>query len=132
MTYFVWGDDLNIDNGPIDDDHRKIVAYVNELHTATSDGHGQAVVGEVLGRLIAYTKEHFEREERQMEIHRFQQLGVHKQQHTKLLKEVSDLKGKFDAGSITVASQVSTLLRDWLSIHIRRDDKALVRYIKNL
>lgn len=28
-----------------------------------------------------------------------------------------------DDASVTVASQLSTLLRDWLSVHIRRADK---------
>lgn len=130
MTYFVWGDDLKIDNGPLDDDHRRLVDCVNELHTATSQGNGQAVVGEILARLIAYTQEHFAREERQMERHHFPQLAAHKQQHVELMKEVLDMKSRFDAGSITVASQVSTLLRDWLSLHIRRNDKELVRHIR--
>ena len=127
MTYFVWSDDLNIDNGALDDDHRKLVACVNELHSATSGGHGQAVVGAILIRLIEYTRGHFEREEREMERHHFPQVGEHKQQHVKLLNEVTDLKARFDAGSITVASQVSTMLRDWLSLHIRRHDKELAK-----
>lgn len=38
MAYFEWADDMLIDDGPIDDDHRKLVDLVNELHTATSAG----------------------------------------------------------------------------------------------
>ena len=130
MAYFVWGDYLNIDHGPIDDDHRKPVDCVNRLHSATSEGRGQEVVAGILDNLITYTRQHFDREEREMERYRFPHLDAHKQQHQLLMKEVQALKAKFDAGGITVASQVSTLLRDWLSLHIRRHDKELGKYIQ--
>ena len=29
MAYFEWADDMVIDNGPIDEDHRKLVDLVN-------------------------------------------------------------------------------------------------------
>jgi hemerythrin len=35
---------------------------------------------------------------------------------------------KLQAGSITVAAQLSAVLRDWLSLHIRRNDKELLRF----
>mgnify|MGYP003602982010 CR=1 FL=1 len=44
MAYFEWADDMVIDNGQIDAEHRKLVDLVNELHTATSQGNGQSVV----------------------------------------------------------------------------------------
>ena len=45
MAYFEWAQDMVIDNGPIDQDHRKLVEQVNALHTATTEGRGQEVVG---------------------------------------------------------------------------------------
>ena len=48
MAYFEWADDMVIDNGPIDQDHRKLVEQVNALHTATTEGRGQEVVGALL------------------------------------------------------------------------------------
>ncbi len=36
MAYFEWAQDMVIDNGPIDADHRRLIDQVNELHTATS------------------------------------------------------------------------------------------------
>jgi len=40
------------------------------------------------------------------------------------------LRQKFDAGSITVAAQLSLVLRDWLSLHIRRSDKEVRTYME--
>jgi methyl-accepting chemotaxis protein len=43
---------------------------------------------------------------------------------------LSALLGWLVTRSITVASQLSTVLRDWLSLHIRRNDKELHQYFK--
>ena len=48
MAYFVWADDMVIDNGPIDQDHQNLVDQVNQLHTATMDGRGHEMVEELL------------------------------------------------------------------------------------
>lgn len=126
MAYFEWADDLVIDNGPIDEDHKHLVLLVNELHTATSEGQGHGVVGAILEQLIVYTKEHLLREERIMEQAQFPNLKQHKVGHQKFVDSLLDLQNKYEAGSITVASQLSTLLRDWLSLHIRRSDRELL------
>jgi len=52
MAYFDWADDMVIDGGPIDADHRLLVDLVNELHTATREGQGRAVVASILHRVI--------------------------------------------------------------------------------
>lgn len=126
MAYFEWADDLVIDNGPIDQDHRHLVELVNELHTATSEGQGHSVVGHILEQLIVYTQEHLTREERIMEHLRFPNLKTHQIGHQLFIDSLLALQGKYEAGSITVASQLSTLLRDWLSLHIRRSDRELL------
>ena len=130
MAYFDWADDMVIDNGPIDDDHRKLVEQVNTLHTATSQGRGQDVVAQLLGTIIADTQEHLRREEHLMELAKFPDLERHKQGHTMFVAKLRDLQQKHQSGSITVASQLSTLLRDWLSLHIRRGDKELQRFLQ--
>lgn len=79
MAYFEWANDMVIDNGPIDEDHRKLVDLVNELHTATSQGRGQEVVDKLLTQLIADTEEHLREEERVMEQAKFTNLERHKE-----------------------------------------------------
>ncbi|RZI42822.1 bacteriohemerythrin [Herbaspirillum sp. HC18] len=123
MAYFEWGDDMSVGSAMIDDDHRTLIGLVNELHTATSRGEGRDVVGGIIEALITYTRDHFQREEHHMTALRYSKLAEHKRQHKELLEKVLDMQAKFITGHVTVAAQVSTLLRDWLSIHIRREDK---------
>ena len=67
MAYFEWARDMEIDQGPVDQDHQTLVRQVNELHTATSEGRGQEIVARLLDDLVRDTIEHIRREERWME-----------------------------------------------------------------
>jgi hemerythrin-like metal-binding protein len=123
MAYFEWAEDMVIDGGVIDEDHQKLVHLVNDLHTATTDGRGREVVESILNDLLAYTADHLRREESTMASVGFPHLERHKIGHDHFIGQLNALRQKFDAGSITVASQLSLVLRDWLSLHIRRSDK---------
>ena len=130
MAYFEWADDMVIDCGPIDADHLRLVGLVNDLHTATSAGEGHTVVSEILTSLIKYTKTHLRTEEELMQRLKFPTLEGHKKGHERFIADLESLQRKYEAGSITVAAQLSTVLRDWLSLHIRRNDKELHKYLK--
>jgi hemerythrin-like metal-binding protein len=125
MAYFEWADDLVIDGGVIDEDHRKLVDLVNALHTATTEGRGREVVENILKELLTYTAEHLRREEALMASIGFPNLERHKIGHAHFTEQLNGLHKKFESGSITVAAQLSTVLRDWLSLHIRRSDKEI-------
>lgn len=130
MAYFNWADDMEIDRGLKDDDHRKLVDLVNELHTATTEGRGQEVVESIMQRLIGYTMEHLEREERLMAELYFPHLERHKIGHQHFANQLRQLEAKYHLGSISVASKLSAVLRDWLSLHIRRSDKEIKVFIR--
>jgi hemerythrin-like metal-binding protein len=130
MAYFEWADDLAIDHGPIDQDHRHLVDLVNQLHTATSQGRGREVIESVLGQLLAYTREHLAREEALMREVGFPRLEQHQIGHAHFIGQLEDLKRRYDEGSLIVASQLSTVLRDWLSLHIRRSDKEARAFVE--
>lgn len=130
MSYFKWASDMVIDDGPIDQDHLHLVQLVNDLHSATSEGQGKEVVGQILDQLLAYTADHLSREEQLMRAAGFPNLERHQQGHAKFIAQLQALKQRYDAGSLAVAAQLSAVLRDWLSLHIRRSDKELLAYLK--
>ena len=129
MAYFEWHHDIAIDGGgPIDQDHQLLVGLVNELHSATSRGAGRQVVGSILDRTIESTREHLRREEQLMEQKGFPDLAAHKSGHEAFMESLYALQGKHAQGHITVAAQLSSVLRDWLSLHICRNDKELRKF----
>jgi hemerythrin len=129
MAYFEWANDMVIDGGPIDADHRHLVDLVNALHSATTEGQGGDVVEGILKDLLAYTSEHLRREESVMASMGFANLERHKVGHDHFIAKLAELQKKYESGSITVAAQLSTVLRDWLSLHIRRSDKELKAHL---
>lgn len=130
MAYFEWAEDLAIDHGPIDEDHKRLVGLVNDLHTATSEGIGKEVVGDILDKLIQYTQDHLHKEEADMFAAGFPNLERHKIGHQHFVDNLRKLQARYEVGSITVAAQLSSILRDWLSLHIRRSDKELLEFLR--
>lgn len=128
MAYFEWAEDMVIDGGPIDKDHRLLVDLVNELHTATARGAGREVVASILSRTLSSTREHLTREEALMAQMGFPDLEQHKCGHEAFMENLYGLQRRLEEGGITVASQLSSVLRDWLSLHIRRNDKEILKF----
>lgn len=131
MGYFSWSADLSVGSTFIDNDHRKLIGLVNQLHEAMSLGHGKDIMETVLVELIKYTKEHFKREEDHMQKIQYADRVAHKVEHDKLLHEVLELQKKFKDGSVMLTIQVSKFLREWLVNHIMKSDKKLAAAIKN-
>ncbi|MBX9834851.1 MAG: bacteriohemerythrin [Burkholderiaceae bacterium] len=130
MAYFIWGDDLLIDNGQLDQDHRVLIEQINKLHSATKVGGGQEIVGKTLENLIRNTLEHIRREEQFMTQINYPGQKEHEADHVRFVNSLRDLQRKYGLGSITVAAQLSTLLRDWLSLHIQRYDKDIFHFME--
>ena len=130
MAYFVWADDMAVDNGPLDADHRRLVELVNALHTATSEGRGYEVIEKVLVDLTQYAREHLQREEQMMSAMKFPHQERHQKSHAHFVERLIELRQKYEAGSLTVPAQLSTVLRDWLSLHIRRSDREIRQFLQ--
>lgn len=130
MAYFSWSNDLSVGNEFIDRDHRKLVDMVNALYNALSQGKANDMMGKVLNNLIVYTKEHFGREEAEMRRISYPQYGTHKAEHDKLIREVEQLRVKFDAGGNLNPVQVGAMLSDWLRNHIQKVDAQLAAALK--
>jgi hemerythrin-like metal-binding protein len=130
MPFVSWTDELSVSNSFIDNDHRKLINLVNELHDAMGQGHGKEILGKILAELINYTQEHFKREEEHMRKIGYPDYAIHKIEHDKLLKEVKELEEKFKAGNTMLSVKVSSFLRDWLVNHIMKSDKNLAIAIR--
>ena len=60
----------------------------------------------------------------------FPGLVAHHKQHRTIVAQLEALADKQAEGSITVASPLSGLMRDGLSLHIRRSDRELVTFLQ--
>ena len=80
--------------------------------------------------LIAYTGEHFGREEAEMERIQYVAALAHQAEHTKLLKQLVELKQVLDAGGRINIPAVSDFLGEWLRDHILAADMKLAAALK--
>ncbi|MBF0273031.1 MAG: bacteriohemerythrin [Magnetococcales bacterium] len=130
VEFFPWTDDLNTGIPEIDDDHKKLVVMVNQIHKLLKESAGREEVSKIITELADYTHFHFAREEKLFEKHHYPDTPAHKEKHVKLLDEVSDLVKKFQAGDFAAPMDLLTLAKSWLIHHIIRTDMLYVQYFK--
>jgi hemerythrin-like metal-binding protein len=130
MALFVWNADISVGNAFIDGDHKKLVTMINSFHDAMEQGRGREVIGKVLHNLVIYTKEHFGREEAEMQRINYPKYLAHKLEHDKLIREVLDLQSGFLNGNTMLTVTISRFLRDWLLVHIKQTDQLLAAALR--
>ena len=127
MSLLAWSNMFSVGVKVIDDQHRKLLDLANKLNDEMAAGHGKEVLGKILADLIAYTQYHFDTEHKLMAEHQYSASAGHKEAHNQLVKQVAELKKKYDKGENVLTSEVMVFLRDWLTKHIMNTDKALGR-----
>ena len=120
MAHLQWSSELDTGINVIDNQHRRIVDYINQLHHAIESGE-RTEVAEVLEELVDYTLSHFTFEEELMEKADYPFITAHKKVHKLFVKRVAEFQQRFELGE-DIAPQLHTALRTWLFNHIRHDD----------
>jgi hemerythrin-like metal-binding protein len=125
MDRLTWTEDLNTGNPLLDGDHRQLTAFVNALFEAMEEPPPNSAIGKAMSNLIAYTKEHFGREEAEMERVQYVASLAHRSEHANLTRQMAELKAILDSGGNINMPAVSTFLREWLHHHIVTADRKL-------
>ena len=125
----MWTDNLSVGVKDFDDDHRRMVRIINELHGAIQDvdAQGKIPVEEIeiaLHRLENYLQYHCLREEELMEKTKYPGLEAHKKEHVKFDAMIKDMMLRFrnstDPGH---ARELMEYLYNYLTDHIFGTDK---------
>jgi hemerythrin len=128
MAYLHWSSDLDTGIDVIDKQHRRIVAYLNELNSANDTGDSKATT-HVLNELVDYTLTHFAFEEELQERAEYPFLKAHKRVHEIFTKRVAEFMRRAEAGE-NVAPELLSMLKIWLVNHIKGDDADYVESVK--
>ena len=123
MALMEWSSAISVNVQKFDDQHKKLVDLVNQLHDGMKAGQGVAMLGNVLQSLINYTATHFADEEKMMQAQGYPEYAKHKAEHDKLVGQVLDLQKKFQSGTAMLTMTVMSFLKDWLVKHIQGEDK---------
>ncbi|HYD31505.1 MAG TPA: bacteriohemerythrin [Azospirillaceae bacterium] len=124
MPLMNWNDKMSVGVQQFDDEHKRLVAMLNDLFDAVQAGKGKDVLGKILDGLIDYTKKHFANEEQHFTKFAYPDLAAHKKEHEDLAKQVLDVQKKYHAGNTaTLSMEVMNFLKNWLVKHIQGTDK---------
>lgn len=129
MALMAWSDDLSVGIVSIDDQHKKILSMINALNEAMETGNQDDVMLKVFSGLAVYTQKHFAYEEELFAKHGYVESALHKTEHEALLKQVTDLKKKLDAGEARVGVELMQFLKKWLTNHIQKTDKKYTSFL---
>jgi hemerythrin-like metal-binding protein len=108
----------------VDDQHAGLFDALNELHIALLKGKTNTIVGSLVQDLLAYTRSLFAAEEAMLAKARYPGLGEHQIQHRKLTTQVAEYAERYKRGEAALSLRLINFLRDWLTGHILREDRA--------
>ncbi len=129
MAKFVWTDQLSVGIDVIDQQHRRIVEYINQLDDARTSGHSRQEVGYLINELVDYTISHFGFEESLQEEAGYPFAKSHKKVHDLFTQRVGDFLLRYEKGE-DISKVLNSLLVTWLFNHIKRDDADYVESVK--
>lgn len=125
----IWTPDYEIGIGVIDQQHRRIVDYINQIYDHEGAGSSRAATEDVLYDLLDYTYSHLAFEEALMEEAGYRDLTFHRQAHKAFTRQVNGLRQRFDNGE-AVASELAEMLQGWLLKHIATEDAGYCEVVK--
>ena len=123
-----WIPEYNTGIDVIDDQHKRILDYINEIDeiSVRSD---RARVREILNNIIDYTQSHFTFEESLQEEAGYKYRVPHKRVHDLFIKKIENYRDRFATGD-SIGSELHDVLSKWLINHIQHDDADYVGSVK--
>jgi len=129
MTFMPWTQALEVGIAEIDEQHRWLVEQTNAQYQALQGEAPRAQVGALLEGLMDYVMNHFIVEEQLFIRLGYPDTEAHQAQHNLFSGQVMSLLSRHDCGE-TVGAETLELLKDWLTHHILKVDKAYVAHFR--
>ena len=126
----LWRDTYNTGIETIDEQHKTLVALINELYEAQKKGQGQLIISGILDKLVDYTIYHFASEEELLEKISYHGLETHKKEHLYFTEKVMEFKSDHRSGNIILSLKTIDFLKDWTINHILGTDKEYTPFFK--
>lgn len=122
MAFFTWDEKYSVHVKEMDEQHQRLFDIMAQLHTAMSEGKGNATLIEVLKSLHDYTVEHFSKEEQYMQKFGYSGLSEQKKQHAIFIQKITDYQTSLNDKKLGLSIEVMKFLKDWLIDHIQETD----------
>ena len=131
MPLITWNDELSVNIKEIDEQHKKWISMLNDLHEAMRIGKGSEKLDDIFDGLVEYTKVHFATEEELLRSNGYPFYSGHKKIHDDMINEVELLQLRHKSGEVALSIDVMNFLKNWLSEHIMMTDKNYGPYLNS-
>ena len=128
---FPWRDSYSVRIPQIDEQHKRLIALINDLHAAMLEGKGKETSGEIIEELVRYARNHFTYEEAMLANRKYSDLAGHREAHRALTAQVERLRSDIVGGRLTVTLELMRFLKEWLANHILSADLAYARELEH-
>ncbi|HJB66491.1 MAG TPA: bacteriohemerythrin [Candidatus Mailhella merdavium] len=125
-----WTDNLATGIPLIDEQHKMLLNYINNLYRATQRGVTDDVLLNILDVLHDYTVSHFSTEEQFFLHSDYPDSQKHKELHRKFTNKIAEFRDSLAKGSAQVSMELLNFLKDWLIHHIQGTDHLYVDYVQ--
>lgn len=129
MALFKWNDNYSVGIKVFDDDHKKLIEFLNKMFDLLVQNRPKEEIKPVLDGLKSYTNTHFKNEERQFDKYNFPETEVHKEKHRDFINKVNEFHKGFNDGKLMLSMEVMNFLKDWLKTHINGTDKNYTTFL---
>jgi hemerythrin len=124
MSFMEWTDRYSIGVAIFDDEHKKLIAIINDLHNAIAAGIGQSDLQRICENLVEYTLMHFRHEEMYFDDWAYPDAARHIAIHASLRQRVFEFRKQIlEKENPEIGAELATFLRDWLFNHIQVEDR---------
>ena len=129
-NYVYWSDSYSMGIKLIDDQHKGLLDFVNELfvHVTVNEEEELAWFKEVIQQAVHYIKEHFTTEEKYMIATKFPGYFEHKKTHDEFTLNVVKSAKDFQEGKRLVLEKFAHFLKDWVLTHVAVMDRQYSNY----
>lgn len=128
MELIKWTENLSVGVKELDNEHKKLIDLLNQLYTGMKNREENKVIKLILDDLVNYTLSHFAHEEKYFKQYNYPKALEHIKEHENFRKEVTIFLEEFDTGKVTLSSHMLNFLTNWVTNHIKKQDKEYVKF----
>jgi hemerythrin-like metal-binding protein len=121
---------VKIGEKSIDAEHDLQLQLLDSLTNALAKESDFSPTRYLLEQFIEFSDMHFLSEQLVMRLHNYPGYEAHLQEHTRLMKQVREIRERIIQGDKTPTLQLILELRDWLLQHIATDDAAFGDFLR--
>ena len=131
MSFLKWNENYSVHIPEIDNEHKQILYYINDLYDAHHAGKDHEALDTILDNLIDYTNTHFKHEEDLFEKFGYENANAHIEEHKALKQQIISFQKEFRENNVELTNEVFLFLQLWLANHIQESDKDYEPFLRD-